>query len=1095
MKKNLLFAFCIALFFLNIEFISAQKKTKTSTAVSANQYDPILFNGMKWRSIGPWRGGRSLAVCGVMQDNQTYYFGAVGGGIWKTVDGGRSWKSISDSSFHSSSVGAIAVAPSDPNIIYAGMGEAEMRGNISFGDGIYKSLDAGKAWKHIGLEKSYAIQNILVHPKNPDLVYASCMGKVFGANKERGLYRSKDGGKTWEQILSKNDSTGCYDVKFDPSNPLIMYATLWQAHRTPYSLSSGGKGCGLYKSVDGGDSWKNISQNAGMPVGLLGKITTTISPVNHNRVWAMVENAAAGGLFRSEDGGEHWNQINTDKNLRQRPWYFSQIYADPQDVDGIIVLNVSAWISKDGGKTFDRINNHHGDNHDLWWNPNNNKNWIMGDDGGGEITFDGGNSFSDLDFPTAQFYHVSVDNDFPYNVYGAQQDNSSIKIKSRTDGYSIGANDWYPVAGGEAGYIVSDPNDPDITYGGEYDGQLSSYNKKLNQYQAISVFPEAWIGSAANAKQYRFNWTYPIVFSPFNAKCFYVTSNIVHHSCDGGNSWENISTDLTSNDPKTTMLSGGPITKDNTGAEVYASIFSFAESYFQQGVLWAGSDDGLIHVSKDDGKNWENVSVPKSQLSDFALITQIDPSHFDAGTVYISATRYKSDDTKPYLFKSNDFGKSWKTIVNGIPDGAYCRVIREDPNQQGLLYAGTEIGVYVSFNDGEHWQPLQINLPISPVHDLQIQKREKDLVIATHGRSFWILDDLTPLYQLRVTDEEAKMSDVRYVPGASNGKYSSYLLTPRDAYRMQGGSYYSDNMQEGENAPGGVIFNYYLRNKPSSSASASADKKKELKMIFFTEKGDTVVTYSSTKDKKGEPIKISKDFYEDKKIKRNGILPVDSGMNRFVWDMRYPDATQVNGTNVMWAGSVIGPLAIPGNYTAKMFLGDSIIAEQPFKILKDPRLKTTDADFAGQFELLMKINKKLSATHEAINNSNKAVEQINAYLANVSDTALQSELKKFATPIIDSLNAIAGQLYQPKAKAPQDVLANPIMLNDKLAGVGSAVSSADSKPTMQSYTAYNSIAARIDVQLAKLKKMMDEKIPEFNKMVEEKKVPAVNLKR
>jgi photosystem II stability/assembly factor-like uncharacterized protein len=662
---------------------------------------------------------------------------------------------------------------------------------------------------------------------------------------------------------------------------------------------------------------------------------------------------------------------------------------------------------------------------------------------------------------------VALDNDFPYGIYGAQQDNSSIKIKSKTDNFSIDKGDWYPVAGGEAGYIVPDPLDPDITYGGEYDGQLSKYNKKNNQYQIISVYPEAWIGSGAESKQYRFNWTLPICTSPHNPKEVFVSSQFVHRSFDGGHSWETISPDLTRHDPKTMRASGGPITKDNTGAEVYADVFAIAESYAQAGVLWAGSDDGLIHVSKDDGKNWDNVTIPSGQLADWALISIIEPSHYDAGIAYVAATRYKSDDTKPYLFKTKDYGKSWKLIVNGIPGNDYTRCIREDPNQKGLLYAGTERGIYFSFDDGEHWQSLQLNLPVTPVHDLQIQKRDKELVIATHGRGFWVLDDLTPLYQL---SEQVK-------------NLSSNLFKPRDTYKTAGGSFFSADMQTGENAPNGVMIRYYFKNKP----------KKEVKMIFFTAKGDTIISYSSTKDNKGEPIKISKEFYQDKKLKRPGILPVDSGMNTFTWDMRYADAKQVEGTNIMWAGSVVGPQAIPGSYKVKLFIGDSLMGEQPFNIIKDPRLNITDADYAAQLDLLLKINKKLTETHEAINKINKTSNVINGYISGVADTALASKFKKFTSPILDSLTAIKGQLYQYKASAPQDVLANPIMLNDKLAGVGNTVGLADTKPTKSSYEAYNDIVKRIDVQLVKWKKIQDEKIPEFNKMVADAKIPAVNL--
>lgn len=1069
MNRILTCSMSICLVLIMLYQASAQKGRSNQNKGSFQQqqeFDPAFFQGMKWRSIGPWRGGRSLAVCGVVGNPQVYYFGAVGGGVWKTTDGGKSWYPVSDTAFKSSSVGAIAVAPSDPNIIYVGMGEAEMRGNVSFGDGIYKSTDAGKTWKHAGLSKSSVIQNIIVHPKKPELVYASCMGKVFGANKERGVYRSSDGGETWQQILSKDDSTGCFDVKFDPTNPQIIYASLWQAHRTPYSLSSGGKGSGLYKSIDGGNSWKNISQHPGLPVGLLGKITIAISPVNPNRVYAMLENEN-GGLFRSEDAGEHWTLINSDKNLRQRPWYFSQIYADPLNAECMIVLNVEAWLSNDGGKTFSRINNHHGDNHDLWWNPDDSNNWIQGDDGGGEVTFDRGKTFSELDFPTAQFYHVNLDNDFPYGIYGAQQDNTSIKIKNRTDGFDIDENDWYPVAGGEAGYIVPSPLNSDITFGGEYDGQLSKYNKITNQYQMISVYPETWIGSSAASKQYRFNWTFPITVSPHDPRQLFVASQYVHRSFDEGHSWEIISPDLTRHDPKTLGLSGGPITKDNTGAEVYASVFSLSESYVKQGILWAGSDDGLIHVSQDDGKSWSNVTIPVAQLPDWALISIIEPSHFDAGTAYVAATRYKSDDTRPYLFKTTDYGKNWKLIVNGIRHGDYTRCIREDPNKQGLLYAGTETGVYVSFNDGIDWQSLQLNLPNTPVHDMQIQKRDQDLVIATHGRAFWVLDNLSVMYQL---NKEFR-------------KENASLLKPRDAYRTDGNAYFSPEMQTGENAPSGVMV-YYFLNKKSSA---------ELRLQFLSEKGDTIITYSNTKDKYGEPIKISREFYQDKEMKRQGILTADSGMNLFTWDTRYPDAEKVVGTNVMWAGSVIGPKAIPGNYRVKLFVGDTLAGEQIFTILKDPRLSTSADDYEAQFALLMEINQKLTLTHASINKLNSASKVMNDYLTTIKDSNQHKVFKNFLTPVLDSLTAIKGNLYQYKATAPQDILANPVMLNDKLAGIGSVVSSADTRPTKASYLAFQDISGRIDKQIEKLNVIFDTKIPEFNKMVESAKIPAINI--
>ncbi|CAN5350118.1 hypothetical protein BH09BAC5_BH09BAC5_08480 [soil metagenome] len=1024
---------------------------------------------MKWRSVGPFRAGRCLAVTGLRGERFTYFAGAVGGGVWKTTDGGNSWNCISDSTFSSSSIGAISVAPSNQNIIYVGTGEVEMRGNISFGDGMYKSIDAGKSWKHIGLEKSYAIGTIAVHPQNENIVYAAAMGKTFGFNKERGLYRSKDGGKTWDNILFVNDSTGCADVKIDPTNPLIIYATMWQSRRTAYSLESGGRGDGLYKSIDGGDTWKKISENPGMPKGLAGKIIVAVSPVNGNVLYALVENKTQGGVYKSYDGGAHWNQMTTDNNLKQRPWYFFQIFCDPKNADIVYVLNVQSWKSIDGGKTFPYgMGNRHGDNHDLWIDPDDPTRMIIGDDGGPEVTYNGGRNWSEANIPTCQFYHVNLDNDYPYHIYGDQQDNSSVRIDSKTDGWSIGQNDWHSVAGGECGYIVPDPTNSHITYGGEYDGSLSKYNDETHEWKDVSVYPVAAIGSSAGQKKYRFQWTYPILFSPHDSSELFVCSQYVHRSFDGGNSWETISPDLTAHDSLTMKPSGGLITKDNTGAEIYADIFAFAESYVQKGILWSGSDDGMIYVSKDDGKNWNNVTPPTSILPKGALISIIEPSHFEAGTVYVAATRYKSDDTKPYLLKSTDYGKTWKSITNGIHTGDYARVVREDPNRKGLLYAGTETGIYISFNDGANWQSLKLNLPNTPVHDIQIQKRDHDLVIATHGRGFWVLDNLTPFY-----DTQFPLK-----------KTSAYLFKPDEVMRTQGGSYFYEGMQEGENKPNGVTIDYYLKNKP----------KKELKLIFLNEKGDTVRTLSSTKQSNGTPLKISKDFYEDKKIPRGGVLPADSGLNRTHWDLRYPDATKLEKQSPMWSGNGIGPRAVPGNYLVKLFIGDSLISQQNFLVKEDPRYNVSQKDLDEQLSFLLNLNAKLSETHEAINELRSIRNQMNSYTGSISDSAFTKELNKISKPILDSLQLIEDALVQYKAVAGQDLLNYPIRLNDKLAGIGSAVGSSDGAPTKQSYVAFDEISALIDVQLQKLKNIKTNQIPAFNEKAKQKTVDAVKIK-
>ncbi len=1065
----------ILLFLLGAVSVFAQKKKLSTTTPSPAsgteaKIDKKTYNGLQWRNIGPFRAGRSLAVAGHADQPLTYYFGAVGGGVWKTEDAGANWSHIGDSTFKSSSVGAIAVAPSDPNVIYVGMGEADMRSNISYGDGVYKSTDAGKTWKHIGLPKADAIATIEVHPKDHQLVYVAAMGNPFAPNKERGVFRSKDGGKTWEHILAKNDSTGAYHVRIDPNNPRVLYATLWQAYRNAHSMSSGGKGSGLYKSVDGGDTWECLNEKPGMPKGLLGKIGVTVSPANSDRLYAMIENAK-GGLYTSFDAGEHWTLVNDNKNLWQRPWYYMNLQADPQNENALIILNVNAFKSTDGGKTIRMLKVHHGDTHDVWINPKNGKNFIIGDDGGAEVTFNDGETFSDIDIPTAQFYHVHLDNDFPYNVYGSQQDNSTVRIASRTDAYSIGMRDWYPVAGGESGYIAIHPDNSKITFGGSYDGYMTKLNVENNQEQNIMVYPENNMGHTSAEKKYRFQWTYPILFSPHDKTRLYATSQYVHVSHDYGHSWETISPDLTRNDPKTTGATGGPITLDQTGAEIYATIFALAESAVEKGVLWAGSDDGYIHVSKDNGKNWTNINIPNSQLSDFALISIIHPSEFDKGKAYVAATRYMWGDRKPYLFKTNDYGKTWVNISKGIPEDEYTRVVREDPNKAGLLYAGTERGVYVSFDDGESWSPLNLNLPISPIRDLQIHKRDMDLVVATHGRSFWILDDVTPLHEIK----DKKVND-------------SHLFKPRFAYRMQGGDAgrRGTPSNEGQNAPNGVMVNYYLK----------SNTKDEVKLQFLTMSNDTIITYSSKKDVKGEEIKVSKDFYEDSDAKRPNILSTNEGLNRFVWNMRYPDATEIKGEkSPMWAGSLTGPKVVPGNYKVRLIVGNKIIGEEVAEIRKDPRNEATDAHLKEQFDLLLKIHKKLDENHKSINQIREINKAVSDYMKSVKDTAMIAKFQKITKPMQKNLEELEQSLVQNKAKATQDLLAYPIRLNDKIAGVANVVSSADTQPTKGSYEVIDDLSKKMETTVSKLKKIIDEDVPAFNKLVLENQLPAINVEK
>ena len=1046
---------CVHVFSLS-HSVSQQK----DKFVAPVQYDNHLFQSMQWRNIGPFRGGRSIAVAGHADQPYTFYFGATGGGVWKSEDGGVTWINVSDGFLKSSSVGAIEVAPSDANVIYAGTGESCIRGNISPGDGMYKSQDGGKTWKYLGLKETQIVAKIAVHPKNSDLVYIAAMGQIFGSNKERGIYRSSDGGTTWKQILFKDERTGAVDIQLDPNNPRILYAALWEAYRNPWSMSSGGNGSGLYKSTDGGDTWTELTKNPGMPKGIVGKIGIAVSPAQADRVWTIVE-SENGGIFRSDDGGATWLRINEDRNLRQRAWYYSHIYADPKNAETLYALNVQFFKSMDGGKTFKNIPTQHGDHHDLWINPNDPNRMIIGDDGSAVVSYSGGKAWTDQDIPTAQFYHVAADNQFPYHVYGAQQDNSTIDIVSRTNSWGIDFTDWHPVAGGESGYIAVHPDKPHITYGGSYGGYLTKYNYLTKQEQNISVWPDSPIGSGAGDNKYRFQWTYPIIISPHDPNNLYVTGQHVFRSTDEGMSWSVISPDLTRNDTSKQKASGGPITKDNTGVEFYNTIFTLAESTKEKGLLWTGSDDGLVYVKRSQETEWRNVT-PK-ELPEWALISMVEASPWEAGTAYIAATRYKLNDFKPYLFKTSDYGKTWKKITDGIPADSYTRVIREDPNRKGLLYAGTETGIYVSFNDGESWQPLQLNLPLVPIHDIAIQARDMDMIVATHGRSFWILDDLTPLYQ--ISDDIAKSK--------------THLFKPRFAYRTDGFQYVRPGLALGQNPPNGVLVNYYFKEKP----------KDEVTLEFLDSNGKSIITYSSKKDKKGKAFKSSDEFYEKPKETRMYMVPADTGLNRFVWDMRYPDAEEVPGA-IFWDGSLAGPKVIPGMYQVRLTLG-SFSQTQYFEIKKDPRVESNQEDFKQQLDLLLKIHHKLSETHKTINSIRDIQKQIVDFTGKIKDTVLAKQVKDFAKPLLDSMSAAENSLIQTKIKSSQDVLNYPMKLNNKLASLASTVASAETRPTQQSYAVYEVLVSQIDKQLAVCKRLVEDGLPEFNAFVKERQIPAV----
>ena len=1003
-------------------------------ATRAQTYDEALYSALDYRNLGPYRGGRSAAVTGVPGRPSTYYFGGAGGGVWKTTDGGQTWKNISDG-FFGGSIGAVAVSEWDPNVIYVGGGEVTVRGNVSHGYGMWKSEDAGKTWRHIGLDDSRRIPRIRIHPRNPDLVYAAVLGHLFGPNEERGVYRSKDGGATWEKVLFVSDEVGAADLIMDPTNPRILYASTWRIRRTPYSLESGGEGSGLWKSTDGGDTWEEVTgKDNGLPRGLLGIIGVTISPANPDRVWAIVE-AQDGGVFRSDDGGETWTKINDERKLRQRAWYYSRIYADPKNEDRLYALNVRFWRSKDGGKTYESISTPHGDHHDLWINPDDPDHMIIGDDGGAQVTSDGGESWTTYyNQPTAQFYRVTTDNHFPYRVLGAQQDNSTVRILHTSNGRS--ERDWEPSAGGESGWLAPKPDDPDIVFGGSYGGFLQRINHRTGEVRAVNVWPDNPMGHGAEGMKYRFQWNYPILYSKHNPDVLYTAGNHLFRTTNEGQSWEMISPDLTRADSAKLGPSGGPITKDNTGVEYYATIFTVAESNFDPNVIWTGSDDGLIYVTRDGGQTWTNVTPPPKLMPEWIQVNDIVAHPFEPGGLYVAATLYKSDDFHPYLYKTTDYGQTWTKIVDGIDPAHFTRTIQPDPKRRGLLYAGAESGMYVSFDDGAHWTPFQQNLPVVPITDLDM--KDDDLIVATQGRAFWIIDDVTPLHQLN--DEVAASAH--------------WLFAPRPTYRMAGGRFGGGS---------GVTLRYYFKDAPDSSA---------VKLRILEADGDVIRTF--TPKTKGQK------------------LAVEAGMNAFRWNMRYEDAETFPGL-IMWAGTTRGPVAVPGVYQARLIVGDDSTSV-PFEIKKDPRSSSTVADLQAQFDFLMEIRDKLSETHRAIKKIRDVRSQTKAITSRLGDYEGADEIREAAKALNEKLTAIEETLYQTKNQSRQDPLNFPIRLNNKLAAVASTASVGDYRPTDQAVAVKEELTAAIDAELAKLDTILETDLPAFNDLVREKAIPAVIVK-
>jgi photosystem II stability/assembly factor-like uncharacterized protein len=987
---------------------------------------------MEYRLVGPFRGGRSAAVTGVPGKPNLFYFGAAGGGVWRTMDGGRAWENISDG-FFGGSIGAVEVAQSDPNVLYVGGGEKTVRGNVSSGYGVWKSVDAGKTWQQAGLEKTRHIPRLKVHPDNPDIVYAAVLGNIYKPTEARGVYKSTDGGQSWRQVLFVNDLSGAVDLTLDPTNPRILYASTWRVQRTPYSLSSGGEGSALWKSTDSGETWKEISTNKGFPEGTLGIIGVTVSPVNSQRVWAIVENKEKGGLYRSEDGGKTWSQVNSERKLRQRAWYYTRLYADTQDEDVVYVLNVRYHKSTDGGKTFNTFNAPHGDHHDLWIAPEDPNRMIIGDDGGAQISYDGGTTWSTYyNQPTAQFYRVTTDNAHPYRIYVAQQDNSTIRIRHRSDGRNIGEDDWEETAGGESAHIAVDPENNDIVYGGSYGGFLTRVNHDAGTVRAVNVWPDNPMGYGAEGMKYRFQWNFPILFSRHNPEKLYTFSNHVHMSTNEGQSWELLSPDLTRNDPDKLVSSGGPITQDNTGVEYYCTIFAANESPIKEGLMWVGSDDGLIHITKDGGQNWENVT-PEG-MPEWNMINSIEPSAFDEGTCYVAATRYKLGDFTPYLYKTEDYGKTWSLITDGIPEEHFTRVVREDPKRKGLLYAGTETGMYISFDDGASWNPFQMNLPIVPITDLAI--KDNNLIVATQGRSLWILDDLTVLHQL----EEASKNS------------SAILYKPKDSYRTKGRAASTPSLTAGQNPPNGVVTHFYMKD---------FSEKDSVSLTYTSMAGDTLANYST--------------FAKEK----NKQLVVEKGGNTHVWDTRGKGAERLDGM-ILWWANLEGAKAVPGSYKVHLNTGDQTLT-QDFNIIPDPRAEVSVADMQAQYDFISDVNGTVDRAHQSIKKIRNVNTQLDAFIKQYEGNEATADLVARAEKMKESFGEIEKALYQTQNRSGQDPLNFPIRLTNKLAHLNSLVSLDDFPPTVQDIAVKTELTTEINTQLNAFDKMVDSEITSFNK--------------
>ncbi len=992
--------------------------------------DPALLDAYRWRGIGPNRGGRSIAVAGVKGRPREAYFGAVGGGLWKTTDAGNNWAPVTDGLIHSSSVGAVAVSDSNPDIVYIGMGESCIRGNIMPGDGVYKSTDAGKTWAHVGFRNSDAISKIRIHPTNPDIVYVASFGVYYGPSEERGVFKTTDGGKTWKRTLFKDTKTGAVDIAIDTKNPNVLFAAMWEAYRIEYQMSSGGPGSGLYKSTDGGDTWTEVTRNPGMPQGMVGRIGVALTSADSNRVYALVENDN-GGLFVSDDAGASWKLMNASRTVRQRAFYYTHVHADPGNKDVVYLLNTSAFRSTDAGKTLAQVGQGtHGDHHDLWVNPDDGNHIVIANDGGGAVTYNVDArvpNWSDQDFPTAQWYHVVTTSHLPFHVCGSQQDNSTLCVPSNTNAPGAGFGGNPPVApyqagGGEPGYIAPHATDSDLFFAGSNNGTfLTRYNRRTGEYKEVGAYPRFFSGEPSKDVKERWQWTYPIIFSYVDPNVLYTSSQRVWKTTNGGDTWEAISADLTRHDPKTMQDSGGPITHDMNSPEIYGTVFSLAPGKKDVNVIWAGSDDGVVHVTRDHGKSWVNITP--SDMPDLGRVSQIDGSSFDTGTAYMAVKKMLLGDRSPYIFRTRDFGKTWTKIVNGIPAGDYVHTVREDPVRRGLLYAGTQHGVFLSYNDGEQWLKFNNGLPDVPVADLVVE--DNALAIGTHGRSFYVMDDIAALRQFG----QAPLADVQ-------------VFKPANATR-------------GLDRP---TVTYFLKTQPKS-----------LTLDFLDAKGQVVRSIS------GQPPRPAGPEAPAGPPGPQGA-PMAAGVNRFTWDLNSTPLVTFPGM-ILWGATQNGPTVLPGAYQVRL-TADGVARAQPFQVLKHPLRPVSDADLQFQWDLASRIRDK-------VNEANLAVIKIRRIKTDIADRIKDApvEVRSAGEQLTRALAMVEEQIYQVRNQSGQDPLNFPIKTNNRLASLLRVAVSGEGRPTGNVEPIFNDLVQELKGHTDRLDQTLSNELPAFNRML------------